>query len=114
MSFKAGLDIVLMFTFNRVILLMSVRTRDKMINTNMLKERTQLVVLTPPNLFAWVGSSDQRGVSLKIMELLKNLGLMFEKINPSELTKIINKRYVIVVFSNRSRGRAPNIRKDQF
>jgi hypothetical protein len=53
-------------------------------------------------------------MSLKIMELLKNLGFMFEKINPSELTKIINKRYVRVVFSNRSRGRTPNIRKDQF
>jgi hypothetical protein len=53
-------------------------------------------------------------MSFKIKELLKNLIFMFEKINPSELTKIINKRYVIVVFSNRSRGRAPNIRKDQF
>jgi hypothetical protein len=53
-------------------------------------------------------------MSLKIVELLKNLVLMFEKINLSELTKIINKGYIIFVFSNKSRGRAPNIRKDQF
>jgi hypothetical protein len=44
---------------------MSVRARDNVINTNTFKEGTQLVVLTPPppsNPFAWLESSDQRGV----------------------------------------------------
>jgi hypothetical protein len=54
-----------MFMFSRAILLMSVRARDKVINTNTFKEGTQLVVLTPPpspNPFAWLESFNQRGV----------------------------------------------------
>jgi hypothetical protein len=84
-----------MFTFRRAILLMSVRERDKVINTNTFKEGTQLVVLTPPtpNPFAWLESSNQRGVQHEPENhgTFENFVFMFEKINPIELTKIIKK-----------------------
>jgi hypothetical protein len=51
---------------------------------------------------------------LIIQEGLINIRSLFEQINPGELCKIINKAYIIGMFSHRKRSRAPYIREYLF
>jgi hypothetical protein len=51
---------------------------------------------------------------LIIKKGLINIRSLFEQIYPSELCKIINKAYIIGMFSQRKRSRAPYIREHMF
>jgi hypothetical protein len=45
-------------------------------------------------------------MSLKVLKILENFILVFEQINPCELTLIINERNIIIIVSKGGRGRA--------
>jgi hypothetical protein len=48
---------------------------------------------------------------LIIKKSLINIRTLFEQINPGEFTKIIDKAYIVCMFSHRERGRTPYIRE---
>jgi hypothetical protein len=45
---------------------------------------------------------------------LINIRTLFKQINPGELAKIIDKAYIVCMFSSRKRCRTPYIRKNLF
>jgi hypothetical protein len=51
---------------------------------------------------------------LKIKKDLINFRVLFKKVYPGKLAIVINKAYIICMFSNRSRCRIPYIRKHLF
>jgi hypothetical protein len=66
-------------------LLVSMRARDIMNDTNFLKETIEFFIFTTP-------------ISLHInnffIEFVLNIGLIIENINPYKFTKIINESYI--------------------
>jgi hypothetical protein len=50
-------------------------------------------------------------ILLIIEKSLINIRTCFKQIDPSEFAKIINKAYIICMFSHRERGRTPYIRE---
>jgi hypothetical protein len=50
---------------------------------------------------------------LKVMETLKNIGFLFEKINPCKFAEIIGKTHIIFVLIDRIGCRTPHIQKKQ-
>jgi hypothetical protein len=112
---KADLNNMSVFTLSRAILSMRMWAGHKMSNAHMFKKGTK-VVIPPPS----VGLHGQQflieesfNTSLEVLKFLKNFRFMFEQVNPCEFAKIIDKRNIVIVLSNRSRGRAPNIRENQ-
>jgi hypothetical protein len=53
-------------------------------------------------------------MGMEILKFLKNFRFMLKEVNPHEFAKIINKRNILIVSSNRRGGRAPNIRENKF
>ena len=86
-----------MFSFSGAILLVGMGARDMMSNANLLKENMQLFILATPislhsNNFPIKLALN---IFLKIKEHLIHIGTRFEKVNPSELAKIIDKAYIV-------------------
>jgi hypothetical protein len=92
---------------------MSIGAGDMMRNTIALKKCIQSLVLT-----TLIGLNSKNPLVeealnkiLKITKFLKHLRLVLEQINPSKLTKIINKTDIVFITINRLTGRASYIRK---
>jgi hypothetical protein len=51
---------------------------------------------------------------LEFMKIFKHLRLTMKQINPSKLTKIINKADIVFLATKRMDGRTPHIRKYEF
>ena len=85
-------------------------------NTNFCEEGVQLDIL--PSLVGLKGKDFSIKLSfdkfLEVMKFLKNFRLMFYKIDPCELTEIINETNVVFLSSYGFNGRTLNIRENKF
>ena len=86
-----------------------------MSDSQLIKEGIQSLILTSPiglhvNNFSGVFSLN---MTLKILEDMKDFGLVFEEIDPHISTVIIDKGNVIRVIANRCGSRTLNIRMYQ-
>jgi hypothetical protein len=113
---ETNLDNMSMFTLSGAILLMCMRTRNKVSDANALEKRIEFLILTTPiglhgNNFLIKETFNKM---LKIMKLLKNIRFIFQQIDSCELTEIINKTDIVFISPNRIRGWTPNIRKYKF
>jgi ABC-type lipopolysaccharide export system ATPase subunit len=90
--------------------------RDMVGNTNFLEERMEFLIFATPIAFHSVDFSAKFSLNqlLKIKKDLVNIGTLFNKINPCELAKIIDKAYIIRVFINGGRCRTPYIGENFF
>jgi hypothetical protein len=85
------------FTLSRAILLMRMRTRYKMGDTNFLEEGIEFLILASPvslhskNFLI----KETLNMMLKIMKFLKHIRFLFQEIYPSELAVIINKTHIV-------------------
>jgi hypothetical protein len=87
--------------------------RSMMGDASSLKESMKFLILTSPvslhsNNFPIKLTLN---VLLEIKKGLINIRTLFEQINPGELAKIIDKAYIVCMFSGRKRCRTPYIRK---
>jgi len=49
--------------------------------------------------------------ALEVAKALKNFRLIFKQIDPSELTKVVNKAHIVRITASRGWGRPPHIAK---
>jgi hypothetical protein len=90
---------------------MSMRTRNKVSNTNLTEKGVKLLILASPvslhsNDFSVKESFDK---NLKLSEFLKNLRFKLDEINLDNFTKVINKAHIVLISTSRFRSRSPNI-----
>lgn len=106
-----------MLTFSRAILLMSMRTTYIVDNANFCKERMEFLI-SPPKKICLHGENFAIKLflnhSLKFMEFLKNLRFIFQQIDPSKFTVIINEANIILFSPNRLWCRTLDIREYKF
>jgi hypothetical protein len=90
---------------------MSMRTRNKVRDTNLIKEGIELFIFTTPVCLHCDDLSIKKSLNkgLKFMELLKHLRFKLNKIDPREYTKVIDKTHIILISSSPFRSWTPNI-----
>jgi hypothetical protein len=103
-----------MFALGNPIFLGSVRTRDTVNNPCVLKVSVKMMVFTTPirpNRFN-LSIQETLHMSLKSIEYLFNIRLMFKKIGLSEPRVIIDKVDIVFVPPRRNTGWTPDISMD--
>ena len=94
---KANLNNMAMLTLSRTILLVCMRARNMMGDTNFLKETIKFFILTTPISL----HSDNFPIKLTLNKGLKveknliNIRTVLKQINPCKFTEIINEAYII-------------------
>jgi hypothetical protein len=101
-----------MFAFSNTVLLRGMRTRHPMRDANTLKIAIKAVILnTPIRLDNFDFSIEETfNMSLKSIENLLDIRLMFQEIYPTEERIVINKTNIVCIATRRSNSRSPNIR----
>ena len=99
------------FALGNTVLLRCMWTRHTVRDARALKIAMELVVFTTLVGLNSLDFAIQEAfdMSLKVIEDLLNIGLMFKQINPSEARVIINKTDIILVPPRRRNSRTPNI-----
>jgi hypothetical protein len=102
-----------MLSLRYSVLLMGMRTRYKVRDSKLVKERIKFLIFTFPiglhsNNFAIKKAFNE---SLKFSQSLENLILEFNKIDLSKFTIVINKTHIILIPTRRFSSRTPHIRK---
>jgi hypothetical protein len=94
------------FPLDNTILLMGMRARDKMSDSNTIKEATQFLVFTSP-----IGQHGQDftikqtlNMSLKTMKFINDIRPVFKQIVPCKFAKIVDKRNIVTMMSKRRGG----------
>ena len=104
-----------MLPLSSTILLVCMRTRYSMGNSQLLEEGVQSLILTPPiNLhmhYLLVEFSLHK--ILKVFENAKHFGFVFKEEDPCVSTIIIDEGNIISTIANRNRGMPPHIRVNQ-
>jgi hypothetical protein len=103
---------VVVLAFSDAILLRGVRTRHTVRDTRELKIAMQFVVFTTLARLNRLdfGIKETLNMSLKRIENLLNIRVVFQEINPAETRIVINKAHIILKTTRGSNGRSPNIR----
>jgi hypothetical protein len=101
-----------MFAFSNTVLLRGMRTRHPMRDANTLKIAMKAVILTTPvRLDSFDFSIEETfNMSLKSIENLLDIRLMFQEIYPTEARIVINKANIVGISTRRRNSRSPNIR----
>jgi hypothetical protein len=88
---KSSLNKVTMFAFYGTILLVGMRARDTMSDANAREISMQFLVLATPICLNSQNFGSKRflNTTLKLIKNLFYIGLVFQQVNPSELTIII-------------------------
>jgi hypothetical protein len=86
-----------MLAISMTVLLMRMRTRDKMGDAHTLEKGFKFLVLTSPvSLHCKIFLiKESLNMMLKVTEFLKHIIFLFQEIDPSELVIIINKTHIL-------------------
>jgi hypothetical protein len=109
----ANINDMSMLSFRSSILLMSMRTRNKVSDANLIKKRIEFLIFTTPDSLYGKNFSIKEpfNKSLKFTKFLKNLRFKLNEINPLKFVVVINKTHIIFIATDRFRSSTPNIRK---
>ena len=100
------------FALSNTVMLRCMWTRHTVRDARALKIAMELVVFTTPVGLNSPAFAIQKAfdMSLKVIEDLLNIRLVFKQINPSEARVVINKTNIILVPPRRRNSGTPNIR----